>query len=436
MYSLRACTTDDRQLLPPDLGAELTWDRLTEILRREIGPEAAALLAEPVADPGRGITHWHITAERDPEPLSALAPAERADLVRRLAAVRGRISSGAQEIEARGGEANVRLAAALRTIMQVPDEEAHVWSVAGQPVLTAWGRRSGSVARQAATIMVRAAPRAEPPPPVAGPVVRAAAPPASAPGGDVAPPRRGRWLPWRTPFLWALFVVLLGGIYYLLLAACALDIPVLRSVLNRCESGAQARDLDDLAERNRALREAIREAERRVALARSDCGPRPGERAQRVPEPPQQVPDTREATRTEEPPDARQAEERVREAEGTRGRLDVTLAWNGHADLDLHVRCPGGEISFDKPNVCGGKLDIDRNAPTGPLVDDPVEHVTWIGEPPPGQYRVEVVYYDGRDTAGGPVPFTVVIRDGNNEQVFKGVAQKPHTTVIAAEFRH
>jgi hypothetical protein len=423
MYSLRVCTTNDRQLPPPEFGAELTWDRLTEALRREVGPEAAALLAEPVRDPARGQTHWHITAEGDPVPISALAPAERSRLAARLDTIRRNITDRARQLEGAGGEANARLAAALQTIVDVPDEEAHVWSVAGQPMLTAWGRRSGAVARPAATIILRSpAPQNADPTaaaPTTMPVLRStlgqddgvdSALLRSAPTGEITagvPARRGR-PQWPTPLLWVLFLLVLGSIYYALLAACALDVPVLRSILNRCQTTA-ARDLDGLRERNDALKGAIREAERRVVFACT--GPEP-----------QQL-----------PPDPHQAEERVREAQGVRGKLDITLAWNGHADLDLHVYCPEGHVSFNKPDACGGKLDIDRNA-SSPLVETPVEHVTWTEEPPPGHYRIEVAFFDRRDAPDEPVPFTVVLRDGNNERVFRGMVDRPEKTVVVTEF--
>src|SRR5882762_2351428 len=84
MYSVIVCTTDDRELPAPELGLGINWERLTDILRREVSPEAADMLAEPIADPARGETHWHVTANADPVPLSALSIPERDALLEKL----------------------------------------------------------------------------------------------------------------------------------------------------------------------------------------------------------------------------------------------------------------------------------------------------------------------------------------------------------------
>jgi hypothetical protein len=437
MYSLRVSTTDDRQLPPPEFGTELTWDRLTEALRREVGPDAAILLAEPVQDPARGQTHWHIAAENDPVPLSALTGSERAELVAQLGALRDKIAARARQLEALGGEANARLAAAMLALIQVPDEENDVWSVAGQPVLTAWGRRTGTTARPAAII----AARSRVPTSIGAPAVSAnrllqqTGGAATRDGGAAVNPTALQASPaprrssafWYSPLLWALFLVILGGIYYLLLAACALQVPILRSVFDHCRTAA-AGNLDGSSERNDALRDAIREAERRIAL---DCTtPETGQQ----PEPRRAESNLTDPPDRQQSPDSRQAEERVREAQGARGKLEVTLAWNGHADLDLRVYCPSGSVSFTKPDTCGGRLDIDRNA-AQPYADTPVEHVTWADDPPAGQYRIEVRFFDRHDAPEGPVPFTVVLREGDNERVFRGTLDQPGKSVVVTEFQ-
>ncbi|HEX4411068.1 MAG TPA: hypothetical protein VH206_20045 [Xanthobacteraceae bacterium] len=439
MYSLHICTTDDREFPPPELGADVTWDRLTEALRREVGPDAAALLAEPIYDPAHRRTHWHVTADNDPVSLSALPRTERDALLARLGAIRAKVRERTRQLEAAGGETNTRLAAALATIIEVPDEGAHVWSVRGQPVLTAWGRRTGTAARPVATIVSRAmvphgnAAPAGSAPPASAPVVRAARP-ERIDGGTASGPFRGgtavaaatvpeqRRSRFSSVLFWLPFLVLLGAIYYLLLAACALRVPILQSIFNRCDM-ADASELDGLHARNSALSEAIREAERRLALICSDLA---RHHASSQPQ--------RENPNTQRTPDTKEAEARVREAQGAHGKFDITLAWNGHQDLDLHIACPGGEISFSTHSICGGTLDIDRNA-SAPYTDQPVEHASWDEAPPSGHYRVEVKYYDHRDAPEGPVPFTVVIRDGDHEQTYNGTVGEPGQTVVATEFQ-
>src|SRR5580692_6201610 len=137
MYSVRLCTTDDRELPAPELGPGLNWDRLTEILRREISSDAAELLAEPISEPARGQTHWHVQAADDPRPASELDARAREKLFAVLAERRSAILKLADRLAADGGETNSRLSSALRTIVEVPVPERHVWSVAGRPVLSA-----------------------------------------------------------------------------------------------------------------------------------------------------------------------------------------------------------------------------------------------------------------------------------------------------------
>jgi hypothetical protein len=96
------------------------------------------------------------------------------------------------------------------------------------------------------------------------------------------------------------------------------------------------------------------------------------------------------------------------------GELVIALAWDGVADLDLHVVDPlGGEAWADDPNtwvppppgepvdptayLAGGILDRDGNA--GCHRDGrPAEHVIWTMPPPAGNYVVRV---DARSMCGG-----------------------------------
>lgn len=109
------------------------------------------------------------------------------------------------------------------------------------------------------------------------------------------------------------------------------------------------------------------------------------------------------------------------------GPLVIGLAWDGVADLDLHVVDPlGGEAWSDQPNtwrppppgepvdptafLAGGILDHDGNA--GCHRDArPAEHVIWTMPPPPGDYVVRV---DARSLCGGPGQawYVAAYRDG------------------------
>jgi hypothetical protein len=93
------------------------------------------------------------------------------------------------------------------------------------------------------------------------------------------------------------------------------------------------------------------------------------------------------------------------------GAVQITLAWEGGADLDLYVTDPTGfTISYlDREAPSGGALDHDARGaciPTGP----PVENVRWPSAPPQGEYRVDVHYWGDCAVAGStPAHVTVVV---------------------------
>jgi hypothetical protein len=78
------------------------------------------------------------------------------------------------------------------------------------------------------------------------------------------------------------------------------------------------------------------------------------------------------------------------------GNIQVTLAWDGGADLDLYVTDPTGEtVSYRNRNSrTGGALDIDARGACGRGESAyTVENVYWTNAPPSGQYLVEVHNY-------------------------------------------
>jgi hypothetical protein len=444
MYSVVVCTTDDRELPAPELGG-VNWERLTEILRREVSPDAANMFAEPIPDPARGQTHWHVTANDDPIAFSALSTPEREAVSEKLDQRGREIIAFADRLTAGGREADQRLAAVMRLITEVPDRERHIWSVDGKPVITAWGRRPLNAPERAGTIIIRErAPGAEPAglsgtvtgtAPVLPPRLEAAAPPTPPPPIEpakverVAPAPRPRPAWMRILPLWALLAALMLGIFWALLPACSVSLPVLNRLFNHCGlDTATARDLSQLREQNQALRDAVRQAEMRVATVEGDCAT---QRRAGVDTPPNPQPNRNPTT----PPDARETEERSRRAQGTEGKLDITLAWDGTEDLDIHVRCPGGEIWAENRNACGGLLEIDRNAKVGDRVEHPLEHVTWVTDPPTGEYEVLVRLYNRFDLAARDIPFTVVVREGNNRRDFTGSTREEKQMVSVARFR-
>ncbi|MEO0326464.1 MAG: hypothetical protein AAF447_26185 [Myxococcota bacterium] len=92
------------------------------------------------------------------------------------------------------------------------------------------------------------------------------------------------------------------------------------------------------------------------------------------------------------------------------GALQVTVAWNSDADVDLYVIDPSGEaLSFHQRRTeSGGHLDHDARGACRPQAQERVENAVWHDAPPPGTYRVEAHYLFECDEAG-PTTTTVSV---------------------------
>jgi hypothetical protein len=158
------------------------------------------------------------------------------------------------------------------------------------------------------------------------------------------------------------------------------------------------------------LRARIAELERDYAGRVQQC------RIAAIPRP---VPQT---TPPPAPPQRSEIDQRLDRERARSGEYQVTLLWDGPADLDLHVRCPGGgHIYFEARNACGGELDVDMNAQGGRGSGSPVENVVWPGKPPAGTYRVQVHYFDQAERRT-PVPFTVRVTVAGERREVRGTA--------------
>lgn len=99
------------------------------------------------------------------------------------------------------------------------------------------------------------------------------------------------------------------------------------------------------------------------------------------------------------------------------GPVQVTVAWNSDADLDVYVIDPGEEtVSFQRQEGASGAR-MDQVARGACAEDDGspasrVENVYWSERPPPGEYRVELHYLFECDTDAGPTTATVSVAVG------------------------
>ena len=93
------------------------------------------------------------------------------------------------------------------------------------------------------------------------------------------------------------------------------------------------------------------------------------------------------------------------------GPLQITVAWNSGADLDLYVTDPTGEtVSFQRPRgVSGAVLD---HSGRGSCAEGPaprIENYRFTSRPPAGEYAVELHYLFECEANAGPVTATIGI---------------------------
>ena len=98
------------------------------------------------------------------------------------------------------------------------------------------------------------------------------------------------------------------------------------------------------------------------------------------------------------------------------GAVQITLAWNSGADLDLYVTDPmGSTLSYSNTQVqSGGFLDQDARGMCRPQQpNNTIENVYWNSpNPPRGGYGVEVHYWGDCNSGAGPTTATLSIAVG------------------------
>ena len=412
MAELRLLSETDRATRRParmldgvvhDYRAQIVQHLTTQSMQRH-----AALFAEVNALPE--VLQWFTGLDGTLAPLDSLPPERQRDVLDQVLVLVEEIEREAARLR---GERNPSLRT-LGDLLATALEGASlgdIWLVGGQqPVLAGWGLRAVENAAPLPALrgqLVRAQQAPLPPPPAPPPpeatisLLPAEMPPPPAP--VVAP----RW-PLRLLAVVATLLLFAAVLAWFLpdlvgRAAAAFRLPLPPA----CEEPAPAdAGLLALQDEEARLRARIAELERayagRILQCRAAAVPR--QQAQSVP---QQRADI----------DQRLQRERAQTSE-----TQVSLAWDGEADLDLHVVCPDGTlIHFNRRQGCGGVLDVDMNAQGSTVSRTPVENVVWPNGAPPGTYKVRVHYYD-QSERHAPVPFVVrVVVKGERREV-RGVA--------------
>jgi hypothetical protein len=108
-------------------------------------------------------------------------------------------------------------------------------------------------------------------------------------------------------------------------------------------------------------------------------------------------------------------------------KVNISLAWNNRADLDLIVKQPDGNVVSFKPCEAAtcGILDVDANLcdprhPCNNLSDKPLENISWRDQMAVGTYKIYVRLYstNGPRNQIKPIPFTIQItKDGKTSSI-------------------
>jgi hypothetical protein len=393
--------------------ANSAYDQLSRYLAQQLSAEHARLLAEPNLNPSRGLIDWYSEAEGPARAFTELDEAARRGADDRLARLVGDVLAEGDELAKSKDGGKRLLGQMLKLAIELPSED-YIYAVGDQPVLVCWGNLR-DVANPPTGLLRKMAYRPPPPPPAPPPR------PAMAPATVVAVAVRA-WSPLPL-LLWLIFSLLVGTIFYMLLAACAMNLPsfargIMAPLMVNCGLAATVPDDGELAAENAkqaVLRDELRRRQLAVVRARSAC----------------QVPEIR----TEVPGDpASEFDERL-EREGARtGAVTVTLMWDSNADLDLAVTCPSGEtISYGNGRACEGELDVDMNYGSNHS-NQPVENVVWPGAAPSGSYQIGVRRPSARGDDGQATPYRVRVVMNGETTIHEGEVSRDGTLPPPIEF--
>lgn len=409
MFEPVLVTTSTEGLQPLGSAAQRSYELVTGAVRQRLGPEHAAIFAEPVAAEHGGSVDWHAPLRGEALALSELPEDERAALTARL----GRLVADIRAEAARLGDSRAaedqRLAEALLNATEVPDPDMvrALRDAAGalHPVLIhwAWVRDEQRAVRGVLTAMV---PR---------------------PGGAALAPvqerRSGPWW-WLLWLGWLLLALLIAAILWLLIAPCGVPI----RALNFCAPPPQ--QITAALTETRIAADAVAALERELALTARHCQPtvpvlpapveegveggaEDGVDEGRAVPAPAPAPVLDEARRAE-------AERRMEERGGSRGDLNFTLEWSTTDDIDLYVTCPtGATVSYLNRGDCNGVYDLDANVLRAEAISDPVENIVFT-DAPNGLYQVRA-HLKSERTEGAKQVILHVLRRNGPSQSYEGM---------------
>ena len=413
---------------------------LLRMLPDHLGRSAARIFAEPVPSPDGVSIDWYAAAESDIRPLDRLPAVEQEPLRQGLAYIVREIEEHIDTLQAEGSVGNLKAAQALYHALKYPDD-SFLFVADGRIIVTGWayeledaerasGNLSAWVRRSTAEPVtpVQAAPPLADNPIRIEPLIAAATP--VVPVGIVAHDSRWSWLDLT---LWLLLTLLLIAIFWRLLPACEIGLLRQLGLIDGCPQALAATDLSNEQRYGDSLQREVARLERDLAQRRYQCRIAPGAMAS------PNLPGTAQPgdSAAIDPGDGQEFDERLQDANATRGDLTISLKWSTTDDLDLIATCPDGEvISFQRKSACGGQLDIDANNEGDAATTQPIENIFWPeGNLSSGSYGVGVLLFKRR-TGGNttPIPFQIRVQLGENNRIIDGVAAQKGQVVPVTTF--
>lgn len=119
------------------------------------------------------------------------------------------------------------------------------------------------------------------------------------------------------------------------------------------------------------------------------------------------------------------------------GALQVTLAWNSDADVDLVVTDPSDAVLSPAHTevASGGTLDRQASGACGQASRDRIENARWADSPPSGEYRVALRYASECEREVGATTATVAISAAGRVLGVYNVTLEPEAEAPVATVR-
>ncbi|WP_171022216.1 hypothetical protein [Cohaesibacter sp. CAU 1516] len=388
---------------------ERDFERLTDYLAVTLGPDHAAIFSEPQSSTDGTRIHWYISRSGPVARLDTL-DAESADgVLSRFGRMQHDILQLADKLATSKEASDRAFGRALANAIRIPDQ-SYIYAHNGNPILVGWGHRLAKASVGNDEIGIRAPARPH--------MTEAAEMPITAPVQQEAPVAteaeplkpateqveteepNHTWLRCLTALLWLLLAGLMAAILYLLFMACAVSFLPWFSYCH--QSPAAAVNLADLQREVRVLKNAL-------AFKKENCAedPQPGANLNNS-----------------------DISNRLTQRSAGNGALQISLAWNGLADLDLAVKCNNGAVWFRSPSACGARLDTDSNGGRN-NTPRPIENIVWQSADtiPAGKLPIFVTLYSHRNQPPTDIPYTIRVVRRQGDQIteqftIEGVASR------------